>query len=139
MVDGKSPTVNAAQLSEVLEPFEIPPCGNGRNAERFADLLYGDVLLLFNDSQYLRTALLDIECPHLSFCFTHEVLWLDVHELDLVGVIEDVVGNPLAHDDARDRTHTVVEALEVLDVDGGIHVDARREELLDVLVALCVA
>ena len=74
-----------------------------------------------------------------TVALAHEVLWLDVHELDLVGIVEDVVGNPLAHDDARNRAHAVVETLEMLHVDGGVHVDTCREEFLDVLVALRMA
>ncbi len=65
-----------------------------------------------------------------------QVLGLDIHELDLVGVIEDAVGDALANDDARDGGHHVVQALDVLDVDRGVDVYAGAQELLDILIAL---
>ena len=49
-----------------------------------------------------------------------------VDQLDLVGGPDDRVGHRLALLDAGDPLDHVVERLEVLDVDGGDHVDARR-------------
>ena len=49
------------------------------------------------------------------------------------------VGHRLAHAHARDLRHDVVQALDVLDVDGGVDVDAGVQQLLDVQVALGVA
>ena len=49
------------------------------------------------------------------------------------------VRHGLAHDHAGDLGHHVVQALDVLDVDGRIDVDAGVEQLLDVLPALGVA
>ncbi len=68
-----------------------------------------------------------------------EVVGRDVDDLDVVGLIEDRVRHRLAHPDARDLGHHVVEALDVLDVQGRVDVDAGRQHLLDVLVALRVA
>ena len=62
-----------------------------------------------------------------------------VDELDLVGPVEDGVGHGLADHDAGDLGDDVVEALEVLDVEGGVDVDAGGQQLLDVLPALGVA
>ena len=61
-----------------------------------------------------------------------------VDELDLVGLVEHAIGHRLAHAHAGDLADGVVEALEVLDVDGREHVDAGVEELLDGLPALLV-
>ena len=61
-----------------------------------------------------------------------------VDELDLVGAADPRVGNGLLLLDARDAFDHVVEALEVLDVHRRDHVDARLEELLDVLPSLDV-
>ncbi len=61
-----------------------------------------------------------------------------VDELDLVGALEDAVGDGLAHSHAGDLGDDVVQALEVLDVDRGVDVDAGLEQLLDVGVALGV-
>ncbi len=61
-----------------------------------------------------------------------------VNELDLIGAADPRVGHRLLLLDARDAFDHVVEALEVLDVHRRDHVDARLEELLDVLPALDV-
>ena len=63
----------------------------------------------------------------------------EVDEHDLVGLVEDPVGERLADADAGELEDRVVEALEVLDVDGRGDVDAGVEDLVDVLVALLVA
>ena len=63
----------------------------------------------------------------------------EVDEHDLVGLVEDAVGERLAHADLGQLEDRVVEALEVLDVDGRDDVDARGEHLVDVLPALLVA
>ena len=61
-----------------------------------------------------------------------------VHELDLVGAADDGVGHGFLLGDAGDLLDDVVEALQVLDVDGGQHMDAGVEDLVDVLPALGV-
>ena len=43
----------------------------------------------------------------------------DIHQLDLVGPLEHGVGHRLAHLDAGDLGDHVVQALEMLDVEGG--------------------
>ena len=45
---------------------------------------------------------------------------LDVHYLNLVGAVKDPVGQPLRHRNAGDGGHHVIEALQVLHVDGGV-------------------
>ncbi len=67
-----------------------------------------------------------------------QLLRRQVDEHDLVGLVEDPVGERLAHADLGELEDRVVEALEVLDVDGRDHVDAGVEHLLDVLPALLV-
>ena len=62
----------------------------------------------------------------------------DIHHLDL-GIFEDAVRHCLAHPHLGEGGDDVVEAFEMLDVDGGIDMDAGGEQLLDVLVALGVA
>ena len=68
-----------------------------------------------------------------------QVVGGDVDDLDVVGAVDDRVGHRLADADAGDLGDDVVEALDVLDVDGGVDVDAGGEQLLDVEVALGVA
>ena len=68
-----------------------------------------------------------------------QVVGRQVDELDGIGAIEDGVGHGLAHAHARDLRHDVVQALDVLDVDGGVDVDAGVQQLLDVQVALGMA
>ena len=62
----------------------------------------------------------------------------DVDQLDLVGGAHHLVGHRLLLLDAGDLRDDVVEALQVLDVDGRDHGDAGVEQLLDVLPALGV-
>ncbi len=59
-----------------------------------------------------------------------------IDQLDLVGRIEDHVGNRLANDHARDLRHDVVQALQVLNVERGVNVDAGLAQPLDILPAL---
>ena len=68
-----------------------------------------------------------------------QVLGRDVDVDDLVGLAQHAVGEPLLDLHAGGPLDLVVEALQVLDVDRRDHVDARPEQLLDVLVALRVA
>ena len=68
-----------------------------------------------------------------------QVVGRQVDELDRVGAVEDGVGHRLAHADAGDLRDDVVEALDVLDVERRIDVDAAIEQLLDVEIALGVA
>ena len=65
-----------------------------------------------------------------------EVIGRKVDQLDLVGLLENGIRYRLLDDDAGDLGDDVVEALHVLDVDGGVHVDAGGEQLIDVLPAL---
>ena len=58
---------------------------------------------------------------------------------DLIGAREERIGHRFAHVDAGDALHHRVQTFDVLDVDGGDHVDAGADDLLDVLVALGVA
>ena len=68
-----------------------------------------------------------------------QVLGRDVDVDDLVGLGQHAVGEPLLDLHAGGPLDLVVEALQVLDVDRGDHVDPGAEQVLDVLVALGVA
>ena len=61
-----------------------------------------------------------------------------VDQLDGVGTVEHGIRYGLAHPDMGDLRDDVVEALDVLDVDGRIDVDAMRQQFLDVEIALGV-
>jgi hypothetical protein len=61
-----------------------------------------------------------------------------VHELDLLGPADHGVGHRLLLGAASDLLDDVGEALQVRDVDGGQHVDAGVEDLVDILPALRV-
>ena len=62
-----------------------------------------------------------------------------VHQHHFVGTVEEGVGQRLVHHDAGDATDHVVEALQVLDIERAVDVDAGRQQFLDVLPALRVA
>ena len=68
-----------------------------------------------------------------------ELVGRDVDEHDVVGLLEHPVGHGLAHGDAGDARDDVGEAFEMLDVERGPDVDAGRDQLLDVLLALGMA
>ena len=61
-----------------------------------------------------------------------------VDQLDLVGALEHPVRQGFLHPHAGDAGDHVVQAVEMLDVEGGLHVDAGLEQLLHVLPALRV-
>ena len=68
-----------------------------------------------------------------------EFVGRDVDQHDVVGLLQDAVGNGLAHGDAGNARDDVGEALEMLDVERRPDVDAGVEQLLDVLPALGMA
>ena len=68
-----------------------------------------------------------------------QVVRRDVDDLDVVGRIEHRVGHDLAYADAGDAGDDVVEAFDMLDVERRQHVDAGRQQLLDIHVALGMA
>jgi hypothetical protein len=68
-----------------------------------------------------------------------EIVRRDVDQLDRIGAIEDGIRDGFAHPDAGDLRDDVVEALDVLDVHGGIDVDAMAEDFLDVEITLGMA
>ena len=84
-----------------------------------------------------RRHVLDIDLA-LGEAF-QQLLGRQIDEDEVVGFLEHAVGHRLAHLHARDPLHDVAEAFEVLDVERGPHVDACREQLLDVLPALQMA
>jgi len=100
-----------AKRGEVSDPEVV--------AERVADLVGG----------------VDVPVVHApAECFGGHV-----DQLHLVGGADDPVGHGLALGGPGDALDDVVERLEVLHVDGGHHVDPRRQQLLDVLPPLLVA
>ncbi len=73
-----------------------------------------------------------------SFSRSIELGRRQIDEDHLVGLLVGDVGDDLAHLDAGDAAHEVIEALEMLDVERRPHIDAGGGQLLDVLVALGV-
>ena len=65
--------------------------------------------------------------------------WRQVDQPNLGRLIENAVWDGLAHHDAGDLGNDVVEALQVLDIECGVDVDAGSQQILDVLVALGMA
>ena len=92
-------------------------------------------------AEEVRERLFDLLGP-VDLAFAQPVAQLldrDVDVDDFVGALEERVGHRFAHAHAGDLGDRVVQRLEVLDVDGGHHVDAGVEDLEHVLVALLVA
>ena len=79
---------------------------------------------------------------HIDLAFVQpldQVVGRDIDDLDIIGVIEDAVGHGLAHADARDPRDHVVEAVDVLDVQRRVHIDAGGDQFLDIEIALGMA
>ena len=68
-----------------------------------------------------------------------EIVRRQVDQFDGVGAVEYRIRHGLAHPHMRDLRDHVVEAFDVLDVDGGIDIDAARQQLFDIEIALGVA
>ena len=67
-----------------------------------------------------------------------QIVGRQVDELDGVRPIEDGIRHRLAHAHARDLRDHVVQALDVLDIDGRVDVDAGIQQLFDIEVAFGV-
>src|SRR5262249_31338066 len=67
-----------------------------------------------------------------------ELLGSEINEHDLVGRIENRIGNGFPNDDAGDLLNGVATAFDMLDVDGRENVDAGVEQFEDILVAFRV-
>ena len=77
---------------------------------------------------------------HLAFIQAlNELVGREIDQNDVGGLLQDPVGNGLAHDDPGDARDDIGEALEMLDIERRPHIDARGEQLLDVLPALGMA
>jgi len=67
-----------------------------------------------------------------------ELLRGEVHQLDLIGPAQELVGDILPHQDPGDLGHHIPEALQVLHIEGGEDINARVQEIPYVLPALGV-
>src|SRR6185437_10598433 len=79
---------------------------------------------------------------HINLAFVEaldELVGREIDKNDVGGRLQDPVRNGLAHGDAGDARDDMGEALEMLDVERRPHVDARVEQLLNVLPALGMA
>jgi hypothetical protein len=68
-----------------------------------------------------------------------QVIRWKIHQLHLVRPLQERVRHILAHHHAGDLGHHVPQALQVLDVEGGVDINARVQQLHHVLPALLVA
>src|SRR5205814_365936 len=65
-----------------------------------------------------------------------QILGGKIDDLDVVCLVENAIGDRFAHADPGDPGDDVVEALDVLNVEGCEDIDARGDQLLDVEIAL---
>ena len=68
-----------------------------------------------------------------------QIVGRQIDQLDGVGAIEHRVRDGFAHAHMGDLRDDVVEAFDVLDIDGGVDVDAAAHQLFDVEIALRMA
>src|ERR1044072_4356066 len=76
----------------------------------------------------------NIDFAFLEAC--DQVVRRQVHQLDGVGTVEYRIRYGLAHANMGDLRDNVVQALDVLDVDGRIDIDAEAQQLFDIEIAL---
>ena len=108
----------------------------GRAAQR--ELAQRDEVALLERSSRARARRLLGDVDLALVQALEELVDRQIDDAHLVRLVEHRVGHRLAHDDAGDLRDDVVQALEVLDVERREDVDARVEQLLDVLPALQV-
>ena len=63
----------------------------------------------------------------------------NVDDFDIVGTVKEGIWHGFADHHAGDLGHYVVEAFQMLNVDGGVHVHSGEEELVDILPAFGVS
>ena len=79
---------------------------------------------------------------HIHFAFPQtlkQVVGRQVDELDLIGAVEEKVGDCFSHVDAGYLGDDVVQALKMLHVHGSVDGNPRPEQFIDVLPALLMA
>ena len=79
---------------------------------------------------------------HIDFALLQtleQIIGRQVDQLYLVGPLDDPIRHGFAHAYASDLGDHIVQAFEMLDVDGGVDIDAGLQQLLDILPALGVA
>lgn len=127
---GRADVVFAAVLLEVL----VDPVGDPqeRQLAQGGEVAGAEVV---GQGGVDLVGLVDVAVGHAA----PQRLGRHVDEFDLVRTPGDLVGDGLLLPHPGYRLHDVTQGLQVLDVDGGDHVDAGLEEFLDVLPALGVA
>ncbi len=65
-----------------------------------------------------------------------QILRGDVDDLDIVGSVDHQIRHGLAHADTGDLRDDIVEALDMLDIQGRIDVYAQRQEFQHIEIAL---
>lgn len=116
----------AVALNLRPDPFGHPPQGQLAKGEEIP--LLEEVF----DGPGRLTGDVDLALPQSL----DQVVGRYIHEFDLVRAVEDGIGDRLADHDSRNPGDHIIEALQVLDVKRREDVDARVEQLLDVLPPL---
>src|SRR5665213_1788199 len=68
-----------------------------------------------------------------------QVIRCQIHDLDIVGIVNNRVGHGLADSDTRDPRDYIVQTLDVLDIEGGVDIDPGTEQFLDVQITFWMA
>ena len=119
----------AVDLHFIVDPLGRPPQGQLTQGDQIAlaeKMMDGAGRLLWQ---------VDLAFPQAF----QELVGRQVDEHDFVGFVEQAIGQGFAHLDPGNAADDVVEAFEVLHVDGGPDVEAGGDQLFDVLPAFGVA
>ena len=68
----------------------------------------------------------------------NQFLRLNIHKLDLTGIVEYRIGDSLVYHNARYRRNGVIKALNMLNIYRGINIYPRIKQLFNILITLCM-
>ena len=68
-----------------------------------------------------------------------QIVRREVDQFDSIGAIENSIGHCLTDPDVRDLSHYVVEAFDVLNVNGRVNVDAVAHQFFDIEITFGMA
>ena len=125
-----------SRVANQIDMVEQGPIDGLRGAAQRQFAQRGEVRFRKEMPQRPRRFMRDIDLAR--FQPLDQFIGRQIDHFDL-GIVEDRVGHRLAHPHPGEAGDDVVEALDMLDVERGQHVDAGVAQLLDVLPALRVA
>ena len=130
-------------LIGVITAAVLDPCAFGQQIHPVSAAPQGDLPQsgqVFHSKEWDGCLLLLILPADTAAGYAFQQLrWLDVHQFHLVRLVKHGIRDALLHRNTGNGGNGVVQALDILDIDRGIHVDAGAKQLPNILVALGMA